>query len=99
MGDMSAFDGAVDWGTEGVGAQFDPGSEVATIGAGGDPYSDAPPDTSSPETADTGILHGGPDAQLGTWSTQGGFGFTNMVAGTCAPLHRACTAQVRPCLC
>ncbi len=96
MGDMSAFDGAVDWGTEGVGAQFDPGSEVATIGAGGDPYSDAPPDTSSPETADTGILPGGPDAQLGPWSPQGGFDFTNVVAGTSALLRGAGTAQVRP---
>src|SRR5260370_33959876 len=85
MGDMSTADGT---GFGDISVYADPTfqPDTAPAGAGGDPFADAPPDYSSPETADTGMLPGGTDAQLSPFSPGGGFDFTDALRGAGALL-------------
>jgi hypothetical protein len=51
--------------------------DTAPAGAGGDPFAGASPDTTTPETADLGLMPGGGDNQFSPFSPGGGFDFTN----------------------
>jgi hypothetical protein len=82
MSDSGSYDpGSLPSELGGTMADWTGGGDTAPAGAGGDPYAGAPPDSSTPETFDTGTLPGGPDAQLTPFSPQGGFDFTNVLQG------------------
>src|SRR5260370_26100978 len=69
------------WSDPGSGVMVQDAADTTPAGAGGDPFADAPPDTASPETFDTGFQPGG-DSQLSPFSPGGGFNFLDALAGT-----------------
>jgi hypothetical protein len=81
MGDGTIMDFGAAW-DQG----YDPSLDVAPAGAGGDPFADAPPDAATPETFDTGIQPGG-DSQLGPFSPNQGWDFSDALKGTAALLY------------